>query len=128
MMQARDWISGLIGLIVFLLGLFPFLQVFGGAAWWPLNLPIAVMGWIAAIAGFYLIVNSFIEITNSNIVGWISLSVAGIVTLLGLLNVLGQLGVLSGFLAVGWIPAVVFNIIFMVLGVFLMIATVAMEL
>ena len=96
--------------------------------WWSLPLSATLMGWVVAIAGFYLIINSFIEITNSNIVGWISLCTAGIITLLGVLNVLGQLGVLSGFLAVGWIPAVMFNIIFMVLGIFLMIATVAMEL
>ena len=128
MMQARDWVSGLVGLIVFLLGLFPFLQVFGGASWWPLSLPVALMGWIIAIGGFYLVINSFIEITNSNIVGWISLCTAAVIALLGVLNVLGQLSIVSGFFAVSWIPAILFNIMFMVLGVFLMIATVAMEL
>jgi len=128
MMQARDWVSGLVGLIVFLLGLFPFMKALGGAQWWPLSLPVALMGWVIAVGGFYLIINSFIEITNSNIVGWVSLCTAAVISLLGVLNVLGQLGVLSGFLAVEWIPAVMFNIIFMVLGIFLMIATVAMEL
>ena len=81
MMQTRDWVSGLVGLIVFLLGLFPFLASFGrGPDWWGFSLPIAIAGWIVAIGGFYLLMNSFIEITNSNIVGWVSLCVAGIIS------------------------------------------------
>ncbi|HLD87548.1 MAG TPA: hypothetical protein VJB12_05820 [Candidatus Nanoarchaeia archaeon] len=129
MMQTRDWVSGLVGLIVFLLGLFPFLASFGrGPDWWGFSLPIAIAGWIVAIGGFYLLMNSFIEITNSNIVGWVSLCVAGIISLLGVLHVFGSIGKFSGFLAVQWIPSLLFHIIFMVLGLFLMIATVAMEL
>jgi hypothetical protein len=128
MMQTRDWVSGVVGIILFLLGLFPFMHELGGAAWWSISLPVALMGWVVAIGGFYLIINSFIEITNSNIVGWISLCTAGIITVLGVLHVLGQMGIFSGFLAVQWIPDIMFNILFMVLGIFLMIATVAMEL
>ena len=129
MMQTRDWVSGLVGLVLFILGLFPFLGTFGkGPGWWTFSLPVALMGWVAAIAGFYLIYNSFVEITNSNIVGWMSLCVAGVITVLGVFHVLGSVGKFSGFLAVQWIPDIMFNIIFMVLGLFLMIATVAMEL
>ena len=129
MMQARDWVSGAVGAALFLLGLLPFLHSFGkGSAWWSFSLPIALMGWLVAIGGFYLIINSFIEITNSNIVGWVSLCIAAIITVLGVLHVLGSIGILSGFLAVQWIPSLMFNIIFMVLGLFLVIATVAMEL
>ena len=43
MMQARDWVSGLVGLIVFLLGLFPFMKALGGAPWWPLNPPLPII-------------------------------------------------------------------------------------
>jgi len=89
---------------------------------------VALLGWVVAIGGFYLVVNSFIEITNSNIVGWASLIVAAVISLLGVLHVLGSIGKLSGFLAVQWIPGIMFDITFMVLGLFLMIATVAMEL
>ena len=129
MMQTRDWVSGLVGLVLFLLGLFPFLGSFGrGPEWWGFSLPVALMGWIVAIAGFYLLMNSFIEITNSNIMGWMSLLVAAIVSFLGVLHVFGSMGTLSGFLAVQWIPGIMFHIIFMVVGMFLMIATVAMEL
>ncbi len=129
MMQTRDWVSGLVGLILFLLGLFPFLASFGkGPAWFNFSLPVTLMGWVVAIGGFYLIINSFVEITNSNIVGWMSLSIAAAVTLLGGLHVLGSMGVVSGFFAVKWINDLFFHIIFMVLGLFLMIATVAMEL
>ena len=129
MMQTRDWVSGIVGLLIFLLGLFPFLHSFGrGPGWWGFSLPVALLGWVVAIGGFYLVVNSFIEITNSNIVGWASLIVAAVISLLGVFHVLGSIGKLSGFLAVQWIPGVMFDITFMVLGLFLMIATVAMEL
>ncbi len=128
-MQSRDWVSGLVGLVLFLLGLFPLLHSLGkGPEWGGFSLPIVLMGWVVAIGGFYLIYNSFVEITNSNIVGWISLCVAAIICVLGVLHVLGSVGTLSGFLAVQWIPGIMFNIIFMVLGLFLMVATFAMEL
>lgn len=128
-MQARDWLSGAVGLVIFLLGLFPFLNTFGkGPAWWSFSLPLIIMGWVAAIGGFYLIINSFVEITNSNVVGWMSFLIAAIITALGVLHVLGNFGVVSGFLAMQWIPDLMFQVIFMVLGLFLMIATFAMEL
>ena len=127
-MQARDWISGLVGLVIFLLGLFPFLNTFNRGPVIPFSLPISVMGWMIAVFGFYLIVNSFIEITNSNIVGWLSFMMAAFITAIGVFHVLGQVGVFSGFFAMGFISELAFHIIFMVLGLFLMIATFAMEL
>lgn len=128
MMQARDWLSGAVGTVIFLMGLFPFLNGFGaGPTWWGFSLPVKLMGWLVMIGGFYLIINSFVEITNSNIVGWVSLSVAALITLFGVLHVLGQMGTISASWA-GWIPGMVFNLMFMALGAFLMVATVAMEL
>ena len=129
MMQTRDWVSGLVGLILFLLGLFPLLSSFGkGPFWGGFSLPLSLMGWVIAVGGFYLIINSFVEITNSNVIGWVSLCIALGITVLGVLHVLGSAGVLGEFLGVQWIPSLMFNVIFMVLGLFLMVATVAMEL
>lgn len=120
MMTAKDWISGLVGLVILCLGLFPLLNARGiGPAWFAFNLPVKLLSWVVVIGGFYLIINSFIEITNSNIVGWVSFLIAAVITILGVLQVLGK---------ITWISGIVFNIIFIILGFFLMVATFAMEL
>ena len=85
----------------------------------PVSLPIKLLSWIVVGAGFYLIIDSFIEITNSNIVGWVSFAAASIITTLGLLQALGK---------ILWISGTVFNVFFVILGFFLMIATFAMEM
>jgi len=120
MMEAKDWISGLVGGVIFCLGLFPLLNARGmGPAWFAFSFPVKLLSYVVVIGGFYLIINSFIEITNSNVVGWLSFLVSAIVTVLGVLQVLGK---------IAWINGMVFNIIFMVLGFFLVIATFAMEM
>ena len=120
MMEPKDWISGLVGAVILCLGLFPLLNNWGiGPSWFAFSLPIKILSWVVVIGGFYLIINSFIEITNSNIVGWISFFIAAVVTVLGVLQVLGK---------IGWISGMVFNIIFIIVGFFLMVATFAMEM
>ncbi|MEA2038047.1 MAG: hypothetical protein U9O94_11170 [Nanoarchaeota archaeon] len=120
MMEAKDWISGLVGGVILCLGLLPLLNSSGiGPSWFNFTLPIKLLSWIVVIGGFYLIINSFIEITNSNVVGWVSFLTAAVITVLGVLQVLGK---------ITWISGVVFNYIFIVLGVFLIIATFAMEM
>jgi len=120
MMEVKDWISGLVGAIILCLGLFPLLNARGiGPGWFAFNLPVKLLSWVVVVGGFYLIINSFIEITNSNVVGWVSFFIAAIVTVLGLLQVLGK---------ITWISGMVFNIIFIVVGFFLMVATFAMEM
>ena len=129
MMEPSDWIAGLVGAVVFCLGLFPLLGAMGkGPAWFAFQLPVALLAWIVMIGGFYLIVNAIIEITNSNILGWFSGVVALIITVTGVLSVLGRAGKVSGFLAMSWIPPNLYNAIFLVLGFFLMIATFARKL
>lgn len=120
MMEVKDWISGLVGAVILCLGLFPLLNSYGvGPGWFAFNLPVKILSWIVVIGGFYLIINSFIEITNSNVVGWISFLIAAVITVLGVLQVIGK---------ISWISGMVFNIIFIILGLFLMIATFAMEM
>src|SRR3989338_9240394 len=129
MMELSDWIAGLVGGIIFCLGLFPLLGAIGkGPAWFAFQLPVALIAWIIMIGGFFLIINSIVEITNSNIIGWFSALVALIITTTGVLNVLGRAGKVTGFLAMGWIPPALYNVIFMILGFFLMIATFARKL
>lgn len=130
MMQAKDWLSGLVGLIIGAFGLLPFLNSIGkGPEWFALSwLPVEIFAYIVAAGGFYLLINSFIEITMSNIIGWISFLVAGLITLTGVLKVLGQREVITGFFAIGWMSPLFYYFIFMILGLFLIIATFAMEL
>jgi len=130
MLQARDWISCLVGLILGMLGFLPFLHSIGkGPEWFALSwLPLEILSYLIAAGGFYLITNSIIEITNSNVLGWVSFFAAAAITLTGVLKVLGQRGVISGFFAIGWLSPMVYYFIFMTLGLFLIIATFAMEL
>ena len=52
MMQMRDWISGAVGAVVFLLGFLPLSGIM------KLDfIGLAVIKWIAAIAGLYLMFN-----------------------------------------------------------------------
>ena len=102
MMEAKDWISGLVGVLLFCLGLLPILAARGiGPAWFNFSVPIKILTWVVAVGGFYLIINSFIEITNSNIVGWWSFFVAATITVVGVLQVLGK---------IAWVSGVIFNL------------------
>lgn len=124
MMQARDWISGLVGLIILLLGLLPLLGKFTFLN----NLPVSLLTWIVAGAGFYLAINSIVEITNSNVVGWWSFGVAVAVLIIGLFPLLHSFGIGYAWFEFKWLSRNAYNLIFVVEGVFLMIATFAMEL
>ena len=124
MMQMRDWISGLVGLIILLIGLLPMIGYFNSLN----KLMPPLLSWIVAIAGFYLIINSLVEITNSNALGWVSLSVGGIAFLTGFFPLLHSFGIGPAWFEFGWLNRTVYNIILVVEGVFLLIATFAMEL
>ena len=124
MMQARDWISGAIGAVIFLLG---FLPLWYKSALFD-NLPVSLLTWVVAGAGLYLAMNSIIEITNSNIVGWWSFGVAIAVLIIGLFPLLHTFGIGPAWFEFNWLNRTAYNIIFIIEGVFLMIATFAMEL
>ena len=124
MMQARDWISGLIGSVIFLLGLMPILGKFEFLN----NLPVSLLTWVVAGAGLYLAVNSIIEITNSNIVGWWSFILAVAVLIIGLVPLLHGFNIGPACFEFKWLNRTAYNIIFILEGIFLMIATFAMEL
>ena len=124
MMQMRDWISGAIGAVIFLLGFLPLWYKFAFFD----NLPVSLLTWIVAGAGLYLAVNSIIEITNSNIIGWWSFGVAIAVLVIGLFPLLHSFGIGPSWFEFNWLNRSAYNIIFIVEGIFLMIATFAMEL
>jgi len=123
MMQMRDWISGAVGAVVFLLGFLPLSGIM------KLDfIGLAVIKWIAAIAGLYLMFNSIIEVTNSNVIGWFSFGIATVVFITGLFPVLHSMGIGPGFFELSWIGRTAYNLILAIGGILLMIATFAMEL
>lgn len=131
MMEAKDWISFFVGLVIACAGAMPLLNNFGvGPAWFAMEfLPVSIFSYIVAGAGFYLMVNSVIEITNSNAVGWISFLIALLFLTVGLLQTLHNFNVLKAeFFALSFITPVIYYVIFTIEGVFLMIACFAMEL
>src|SRR3989344_9466583 len=125
MMEAKDWVSFFVGLVVLAFGALPVLHQFGvGAAWFYLpKMSVQILSYAIALLEFYLVVNSIIEITNSNSIGWFSFLVAFIIMAIGVLHVLGQFGVVSGFLTMTFLDGSewIYNVIFVVLGLFLMI-------
>ncbi|RMF07307.1 hypothetical protein D6764_00140 [Candidatus Woesearchaeota archaeon] len=134
MMEPKDWISGFTGLVVFAAGLLPLLAKFGvGPAWFSLGfLSVGILKYLVAGFGFYLIINSMIEITNSNSIGWISAIVAVVVIIAGLLPTLASFGVGPAWFSLGFLSSetmlVVYQVLFLIEGLFLMIAAFAMEM
>ncbi|HLG23704.1 MAG TPA: hypothetical protein VI564_02110 [Candidatus Nanoarchaeia archaeon] len=115
MMQMRDWVSGAVGIVLFILGL----SVFWGKLSFLKDLiPNTILRWVVLIAGLYLAWNSIVEITNSNVVGWFSFGVAAVSLIIGALP----------FFGMEVFSALVYQLVLIAQGLFLMIATFAMEL
>ncbi len=130
MMEMKDWISFFIGALLTAAGALPLLNKFNiGPSAFKLDfLPLAIFSYVVAVAGFYLMVNSVIEITNSNAIGWISFLVAVALMAVGVLQVLSKFSIGPAFFKLEFITDTVYYLIFTIEGIFLMIATFAMEL
>jgi len=134
MMEGKDWLSFFIGVIVGSMGALPLLHKYVGIgpAFFELSfLPAAIFAYIMAGIGFYLIINSFIEITNSNPIGWFSFLLAGVILVTGVLYILGQVNIISGVFALKFLDTIAplfYHAVFVIEGFFLMIAAFAMEM
>jgi len=132
MMEGKDFFSLIVGFIVLALGAVPLLE---GMKVFNLGLTKILSGVLAAnIAvylvaglGLYLAIESIIEITNSNSIGGFSLIIALLVTVLGLIPILSNFGILPFNLPFA-LSQMVFQIIFIIEGLFLIIAGFAMEM
>jgi len=122
MMQMRDWVIGLIGIIIGALGLLSLIGIL------PFELSRNALVWIAAISGIILLYAAIVEITNSNVMGTVSIIAAGIILIVSLLPALNSIGWLGDWASFSWISEVIYKIILIVEGIFLAIATFAMEL
>ena len=130
MLQAKDFASMFIGLVITLFGLLPLLSRLGvGPSWFDLTglVSTTIISWILAVAALYLVFNSILEITNSNSVGWISIAIAFVILVLGVLPILASFGVGPGLFGLS-LPGIIYNIVFIIEGLFLIIAGFAMEL
>jgi hypothetical protein len=134
MMEMKDYVSFLVGLIIFTFGLLPLLNKFGvGPDWFNFSafLPTAVFAWIVAVAALYLVVDSVIEITNSSSIGFISIIIAFVCLAIGILPILNSFGIGPEFFGLGFfgsVVSIVYSAIYMIEGIFLMLAMIYMEL
>lgn len=130
MMEAKDWISFLVGVVVTAMGVMPLLKMVNiGPSWFALEmLPISIFAYIVAGLGFYLMVESVIEITNSNAIGWWSFAIALVVLAFGILQTLSRFGIGASWFSFSFIPAIAYYVIFTIEGILLMIACFAMEM
>ena len=132
MMEPRDYWSMFIGFVVLALGAIPFLEkanVFNLGLTKTVEKALAANIAIYLIAGLglYLAIESIIEITNSNAFGGFSMIVALVVTVIGLIPILINFGVLP-FKMPFELSQTIFQILFIVEGLFLIIAGFAMEM
>ena len=122
-MQARDWIVGaLSGGIVSAIGLLSLL------GYLPFELSRNILLWIASIAGLILLYASIIEITNSNVMGTVSIIVAGAALIVSILPLFNSLGIFGAWAEFSWLSDIIYKMILVIEGAFLIIATFAMEL
>ncbi|MEK6947480.1 MAG: hypothetical protein AABX32_07785 [Nanoarchaeota archaeon] len=122
MMQMRDWVIGIIGVIVGAIGLLSLLKIL------PFGLSRGALVWIAAIAGIILAYAAIVEVTNSNVLGPISIIAAGVILIISLLPALNNMGFLGSWAAFGWVGETFYKLILVVEGALMAIATFAMEL
>lgn len=121
----RHWASFFVGAIIFCLGFFPLI---GKSAWLgPIsNSVILVIGqYIVAIGGLYIIIDSFFEFTFHSGLGIATLIVGLIVFALGLVTILHDMGQIS--FHIGFLNAIVYQILFILEGLFLMIGCFVMD-
>lgn len=130
MMEAKDWLSGLAGLALFLLGLFPILSSVGiGPSWFnypSMILSATIVTWIVAVAALFLIFAAIAEITNASHMGWWTMIIGGAFLAIGALQILGAFGIGPGLFGLT-IPVMIYNVIMILEGLFLMIAMFAMN-
>ena len=122
MMQMRDWAIGLIGLAIGALGVLSLIKIL------PFELSRTLMIWVAALAGIILLYASIVEITNSNIMGTVSLIAAGVILIISLLPLFNSFGWFGSWAEFKWLSDIIYKIALVIEGAFLMIATFAMEL
>ncbi|MBW2999135.1 hypothetical protein KY339_00555 [Candidatus Woesearchaeota archaeon] len=124
---ARSLPSLIIGLILLALGLIPLLNNWGVIAFvlpaFLSNVIAAIALWIIAGGGLYLVIDTFLEWGNP--MAWLSFIVGIVVLAVGLIPLLNSFGVI-GF-NIPFLSVTVYNIIFVIEGFALFLASFFME-
>ncbi len=123
MHSVRHWTSFFVGVVIFALGLLPLI---GKAPAFLNNVLGQVAVYIVAFGGLYIIVDSFFEFTFHSGVGIATLLVGLVIFGLGLITILHGMGVLA-FHLLSQKFGVVYSILFMLEGLFLMLGCFMMD-
>ncbi len=121
----KNWVAVIIGLLLLALGLIPLLNNFGVIGFGLpgfLNGIVSKIGlWIVAAGGLFLLIDSFLEDHSMRM---ISIVVALLILAVGIIPLLNSFGII-GF-TIPFLSVNVYNIIFVIEGLFLLIAAFAM--
>ena len=123
--EPKNYIACIVGLVLVAIGLIPLLNKMGMISWGiPTTIDGLIMGfalYIITIAAVYLLIDSFMEDHGMRM---ISLVVAIVIAIMGLIPILNSFG-LIGF-TIPFLGPMLFYVIFLVEGVFLLIAAFTM--
>lgn len=121
--SVRHWTSFFVGLVILCFGLF---HLIGKKAWLgPVGgLTGTILAYILAIGGLYVIIDAFFEFSFHSGIGIATLIIGLLFFGLGIINVLASFGVITFSVP---IATMIYNILFVVEGVFLMIACFVMD-
>jgi hypothetical protein len=123
--SVRHWVSFLVGAIIFVLGLFPLI---GHDEWLgPLTTTVlgAVAMYLVAFGGLYVIIDSFFEYTFHSGIFITSFVIGLLVFGFGLTTILKSMGAIT--FGLSGLSLVVYEIVFMLEGLFLMFACFVMD-
>ncbi|RMF56152.1 hypothetical protein D6745_00180 [Candidatus Woesearchaeota archaeon] len=117
-MEGKDWFTLILGLILLVLGVIPFLNKFGIVSFGLNFLPIMqFVSYIISIAALWLIIEGFMEDEGVKI---ITIIVGLIILAIGVIPLLNSFGVIS--FAIPFLSVTLYNIIFILEGILLVIA------
>ena len=112
----KSTISFVLGWVIFILGVVPLMNKINMITWKIPNIPEIMMLILLVAGGLYLILDGFLEVPMIPSMGWISIATGIIVSLLGILKLLGKT---MGFLIL--VQGVGINILFTIVGFLLVI-------
>jgi hypothetical protein len=112
----KSTISFVLGALIFTLGIVPLMNKINMTTWTIPDIPEIIMLILLVAGGVYLVVDGFMEVPMIPSMGWISILIGIIVSLLGVLKLLGKT---MGFLVL--VQGLGINILFAIVGFLLII-------
>ena len=124
-MEANNWISLIVGIIVLALGGLPLLNQFAGISFgaFLVGYQAILFSWVLAIVGLYVVIDAFME--GGEVLTWITAIIGFLILTVGALNALASVGIT--LLTLAFIPTVVYWVLLVVEAILLIIAGFAAE-